>query len=228
MLGITQNLHSDGVLGADETARYGSPSTTRYGGTSGMKPGEQRSNLLKQLGVHYRWSSIVVDSRNDALSQAEIEATKLTAYGIEDADPTDVRAGDRAPDAPVTLVDVEKKAIQTTLHAVFSPTVHTALIFAAHLSPDDGLLRQLLRGLEALGSNVRSYIVKPSIEGIVSGFDGGVGVLVDAERHAATNYGIDKLQQPSVVIIRPDGVVGAFVPNSEGVGRYHDRVFGVV
>ena len=61
-----------------------------------------RPRALLQLGVNYRWSSIVLDERHPYTLGKKSNA--LDSYGDEGI--TDFHAGDRAPDSP-GLVNVE-------------------------------------------------------------------------------------------------------------------------
>ena len=90
-----------------------------------------RRRKLFQLDLNYRWSSIVFDERF-ASSSAQKDA-----YGKLGQD---LRAGDRAPDAP-SLVILHSKVTSigkvsgqvgasVRLFDIFEPTVHTALVFA--------------------------------------------------------------------------------------------------
>ena len=180
---------------------------------------------LFQLDVNYRWSPIVLDERFN-----EEEASKQpNAYGTEGHE---ARAGDRAPDAPNLQVmkrpASEGKANigeQTRLFDVFSPEKHTVLVF----SPDGHLDRAKII-VDSLGNLkyprelIRTTLVLTSISSITE--DPGVDFIFrDTEGHAHTGYGI-KDDQFQVVIVRPDGVIGAFVDGEVGVAKYFSLVFG--
>jgi len=180
-----------------------------------------RGGKLRQLGVNYRWSPIVVDERTPAV-EGEIGDVYGTGGGI-------IRAGDRAPDAP-GLVDVEKDAT-ITLFGTFSPTSHTALVFAQQ---DGSIALQTVRTLasyNALASAdsplVQSIVILPSTLAPYScGSPSTSKTLVDGDGHAHKEYAITEDGPAYVVIVRPDGVVGAIVEGVSGIERYFSGVFG--
>lgn len=198
----------------------GQPRTTI--GTGGSRQ-QLRSSLMKQLGVNYRWSSIVVDDRGDAGEEA-----KLTAYGIEGV--TDVRAGDRAPDAGLLVWgDAEKR---TTLHApgVYMPTKHTALVFIPGDISEADIKDAIISVTDTLRPHVEEdlfqvYIVADSSTSAEDYASLSLPMLVDDRAQARTAYGIPSDKSPTVVIVRPDEVVGAFVFGVEGVKKYIGKVF---
>ena len=73
-----------------------------------------------------------------------------------------------------------------------------------------------------------SVTVLPSGSGAAAAVDGADTTLVDSDGIAYDAYGIAG-GKTSVVIVRPDGVVGAIVFGAEGVTRYFSNVFsGIV
>ncbi|KAF9474986.1 hypothetical protein BDN70DRAFT_884267 [Pholiota conissans] len=176
--------------------------------------GWDRSGHLNQLGVNYRWSSIVLDEERE-LKGAEF--AKITTY---DADPKfGVYAGDRAPDAP-GLVRIG--GAETRLFELFDPTRHTVLVFSNQLDVS------LLSGLDKYsGDLVQAFVVMEGGKGAPEGtqVDGkSVEVLEDKDGHAyATYMRVDATR--GIYIIRPDGVVGARVGSLDGVERYFSGIF---
>ena len=55
----------------------------------------------------------------------------------------------------------------------------------------------------------------------------GCRVLVDAEGHAYGGYAI-AAERVTVVIVRPDGVIGAVFKNAGGVEKYFSKLMNVV
>ncbi|KAH9911199.1 uncharacterized protein B0H18DRAFT_385348, partial [Fomitopsis serialis] len=87
-----------------------------------------RQDQLKQLGINYRWSSILVDEIH-AVDAEEAKRETVDAYGALGGD--GLHAGDRAPDAPA-LVDLKSGGAEpTSLFNIFAPTHHTVLLSAA-------------------------------------------------------------------------------------------------
>jgi hypothetical protein len=172
---------------------------------------------LLQLAVNYRWSDIVFDERGPAGEDA-----KLTAYGIEGQ--VEVHAGDRAPDAPVTTFSRDES---TTLHGIFTPTKHTALVF---VSEEDAKEPEAILSIEKSLQSYRdsdlvgTYFVADSAQAaelVARAIPNGM-VLLDDGGHARQAYGVSR---QSIIIIRPDEVVGAYVFGAEGVNSYLARVF---
>jgi hypothetical protein len=186
-----------------------------------------RSKLVKQLGVNYRWSDIVIDERDITRQGPNGESARLTAYGVEGANPTDVRAGDRAPDAPIA--DWSHGGRMTALFRLFDPSKHTALVFApSSANASSSSIAEVIEVLTAFSANINTFIIARSIdENLPAGT--GAGILVDADGDARAAYGVGKTPEaalrPTIVIVRPDSVVGAFVFAVEGVNLYFEKVF---
>lgn len=172
-----------------------------------------REDHVKQFGVNYRWSSIVLDERSPV---DEGEDLRANAYGSQKSDV--LRAGDRAPDAP-DLVDGEGKTY--TLLRVFGPTHHTVVIFSTSeevLESYLSLLRAYLKGI------VRTLVVSPQGSSGRSKVDGVDTIVVDDGGHAYATYGASD-KEAIAVAVRPDGVVGAIVHGAEGLRRYFEKIF---
>ncbi|KZT07592.1 monooxygenase [Laetiporus sulphureus 93-53] len=184
-----------------------------------MENGLQREYHMRQLGVNYRWSSIVLDERVPAKAENAVQEPE-DVYGINsDGVP---RAGDRALEAP-GLVNI-KSGESTSLFRIFSTTRHTILIF----SLDD---TQVGLALEALSpyptSVIRSAIIYPQDAPSTASANSADLVLIDHDSHAYSGYGIEK-NVSMVVIVRPDGVIGAVAREGEGVKQYFLRIFSAV
>ncbi len=100
MIKISTSLHDENLAadlatgaGAREDLHAHRPTTTKQDPLP-------RNRRLFQLDVNYRWSDIVLDERFDDEGKAK-QQQHSTAYGVEGHD---IRAGDRAPDAPDLLV----------------------------------------------------------------------------------------------------------------------------
>ncbi|KZT07593.1 monooxygenase [Laetiporus sulphureus 93-53] len=184
------------------------------------KDGWQRRDHMRQLGVNYRWSSIVLDERTPA-SAPDAVKEPVDVYGINsDGVP---RAGDRAPDAP-GLVDVQSRDVDsqpTSLFDTFSLTRHTVLIF----SPDDteaGLVLEAVRSYPR--DLVRSVVVCPRHALATSSIGGADLALIDRDGHAYSTYAVET-DAFTIVVVRPDGVIGAIATSVEGVKKYFRDVF---
>lgn len=167
-------------------------------------------DIFRQLGVNYRWSSIVVDEQG-ASSTGEEMAAYLPSDSVE------LRAGDRAPDAPgLKLFSRDVK----TLFSIFKPTRHTLLLF----DPVADGLQAVFSALPAIHKGVFHSVVILSSENTgdessISKLKEADEVLVDTEGHAFAAYHPVK-DGFRVFIVRPDGVLGAVVKGSAGVEKY--------
>ncbi|THH09795.1 hypothetical protein EW145_g1753 [Phellinidium pouzarii] len=185
-----------------------------------------RGRKLFQLDLNYRWSSIVFDERFER-SASDVDEV----YGVAGHD---TRAGDRAPDAPglapFSAVSNGSGVTLTRIFDILNPAMHTALIFVS--LPALGKARTLLRPLNQLSSGlvhmvlifptpVASSASLPSLD-----FD---CVFEDTKGYAFQGYGVGMDDDvPTIVLIRPDGMVGAFVRTVAGVEKYLKAVFGSV
>ncbi|RDB23743.1 Pentachlorophenol 4-monooxygenase [Hypsizygus marmoreus] len=200
--------------------------------------GWESSGELLQLGVNCRWSSIVIDERKqaelaedadfadfdfgDESDEEKPDEEKIDSYGMRAG--SVLRAGDRAPDAPglIPRMTGSKPSITTRhLFQLFGSSYHTVLIFTPALA-------QCLPILKALAiypqGTIRSAVIVPPGRPVPPQSAGADFVLEDRDGHAHEGYGIN--EKWGVVIVRPDGVVGAIVGGASGVREYFTRIFG--
>lgn len=177
---------------------------------------------MKQLGVNYRSSSIVVDDTQDE------ETAKQTVTSAYETDGV-LRGGVRAPDAPQLRVLHGDSATTTTrLFDIYCSTHHTVLFLlpnaasdaAAEISAVHDLLARLPTG------TVRTVVIyaqrsSPDSDKIGGWID---VVLEDQAGHAFDAYGSEE-GEFRIVVVRPDGYVGAIVKGAEGVRKYFGKVF---
>ena len=145
---------------------------------------EPRKGEHMQLGLNYRGGPLSVDERG------------AVAEGV-------TRAGDRAPDAPLT-------------DAAGKPCRLFDLLRGPHftlLALGGADLPMLDRRYE---DGVRAYRISPAGQG------GDTAALVDREGHAHRIYG------EGLVLVRPDGYLGyaGRTGNADGLNRYLSRFFG--
>ena len=184
--------------------------------------GWRRTGNLNQLGVNYRWSSIVVDQNTDSGTGPGAREAH-SAYGVEAGGL--LRAGDRAPDAP-GLVKLkfdtgnQKSSKSTRLFKLLSPTYHTVLIFAeaanVHATLQAGIARfpkEIIQVVVILRAGTTNMIQDVACDV----FEDQGGHAYDAYKGAEGPNGI--------VIIRPDGVTGAIVKNVDWIERYFRTIF---
>ncbi|EKM55694.1 uncharacterized protein PHACADRAFT_94045, partial [Phanerochaete carnosa HHB-10118-sp] len=166
-----------------------------------------RGRKLYQLDVNYRWSTIVLDERF-----AGGESTRV-AYGEPGQD---VRAGDRAPDAPVSVGGTD-----TRLFDIFSPAHHTVLLFGVSEKEAEmlGVARTLPSDL------VKILLVSSPGEVHVAANDVSSIVVEDKDGHGRRGYGLEGQADSVAVVVRPDGMIGAFATSAKGLERYFSLVF---
>ncbi|PIL26347.1 hypothetical protein GSI_12103 [Ganoderma sinense ZZ0214-1] len=183
---------------------------------SGAAP-TQWPQSLYMLDINYRWSPAVHDARGTSGNEDEMLARAYEGYPGGD-----VHAGDRAPSAP-GLVDAAGS--ETTLFDVFKPWRHTVLVFAPSA------------GTEETGLGVRSIVAAAlqgtpggTVKAVVLGRQAvpkayeGAEVYHDTTGRASRAYHVDEAVVTAVVV-RPDGYVGAFVYDAEGLQKYFSKVF---
>ncbi|PBK78579.1 hypothetical protein ARMSODRAFT_947517 [Armillaria solidipes] len=159
-----------------------------------------RNTALEMYGINYRYSSIVLEERDTEPQDAEdVLAYAYSGYEGRGS----LRAGDRAPDAPLG---------GTTLFSLFKSTVHTVLVFSKWSA-------DLEAGLKTLPSAaVQTFVIVDANERLE-----GVSMLVDSEGHARKAYMVEE-DSPAIVIVRPDSFIGAIVTAVEGVERYFSKI----
>ncbi|KAI0691495.1 monooxygenase [Cytidiella melzeri] len=185
----------------------------------GKKPPVAWDAMYRQLGINYRWSSIVVDEQPSLQS----DGPDMPAY--LPADNTDLRAGDRAPDATGLVALSSQTSTPISLFDIFAPTRHTILLF-------DPTAEQI----EAANTTVSSSRIPKDLLHVIGilpsqhapRFDlcGGNEVLVDTGSHAFSAY--HPIQQGfHIFVVRPDGALGAILKNASGLQKYLQRVFAI-
>ena len=175
--------------------------------------GMMRQKRTNMLGVNYRSSPIVLDE----FTQAE----PVSAYGLLEEGV--LVAGDRAPDAPelglVAAQATHGAETETRLFDVFCPVYHTVLLFA----PDAAASADVLEVLKRYpGDVIRPVIVLQQGSEVTAGAQ--ADVIIDRGGHAYRGYLAVKGER-RMVVVRPDGVVGAMVRGAEGVGAYFAKIF---
>ena len=169
-----------------------------------------RTNALYQLDVNYRWSPIVFDARgNGGLSEGD-----LKAHAYEGYPGGDLRAGDRAPNAPALVI---ADGVERSLFDLFKPTHHTVLVFA----PRDGAA-EILQAVRVYPAGAVQTVVlgKHATPQTAD----GVQSYRDKDGHAYRAYQVDG-DTAAVVVVRPDGYVGAVVYDVSGLKTYFARIF---
>ncbi|TFK73745.1 hypothetical protein BDN72DRAFT_151690 [Pluteus cervinus] len=173
----------------------------------------RRGGDLRQLGINYRKSPIVVE---DGSGPA---VTEYQAYQAS----ADIHAGDRAPDAPdlALLRGATGPEVETRLYKLFGTTYHTALIFFS--AEED--LPNFVAPFTLNKALFKTVLVLPESLSWAK-YPEAIDVVVhDQCGHAFKGYEVDK-SRTTVVIVRPDAYIGAIVHNVEGIQKYLERVLG--
>ncbi|KAF7319321.1 FAD-binding-3 domain-containing protein [Mycena chlorophos] len=127
-----------------------------------------------------------------------------------------VRAAYRAPDASeLVLAD----GTETTFFHLFSMARHTILVFGT--ADAASVIAYLLQLRKHLFSVVR---VVPKDIGAAQQMVDGVTIVRDTKGYAHDGY-ILPTDQSTIVVVRPDAVVGAVVFDASGVDNYLKKVF---
>ncbi|KAH9479456.1 Flavin-dependent monooxygenase [Psilocybe cubensis] len=193
----------------------------------------QSGGTLYQLGVNYRWSSIVVDERKAIELDREAEEDAYLQdfeYPSEEEEAIDsygndhdgqIRAGDRAPDSSNLIIRSPSSLIKQKCHLfqIFDSSRHTVLIFADLVN-----CAPILQACSAYPKGLICTVVvvgakKPTpASATLADF-----VVEDHDENAYESY------CPSgvcgVCIVRPDGVLGAIVQGPVWMHRYFRGIF---
>ncbi|KAJ7237009.1 hypothetical protein C8J57DRAFT_1439250 [Mycena rebaudengoi] len=208
MLHATSALYTHAVLKVDKEAKPEEDDKSASGWF------RWRNSALEMYGVNYRYSPIVVEERAALPREDQNELMKAHAYqGYEGKG--SLCAGDRAPEAPGL---VQSDGVETSLFALFKPDVHSVIVFARDAQASF---------LGGVYDAVAAYAVQSVAQTLTICHKDAVGhnkYLVDRDGHAFSAYMIDE-DVVTVVIVRPDGFIGAIVREGEGVARYFKKIF---
>ncbi|KAK0214922.1 FAD binding domain-containing protein [Armillaria fumosa] len=167
--------------------------------------GWRRGPELYQFGVNYRGSPIVIDE----------EGTPESVDPYRSGEGGPLRAGDRAPDAP-GLVSVQGEKMH--LFDIFRTSYHTVLIFPGA----DLEVKAILDLVKAYPvGTVKSVVIihqnaSPTVDGFPADF-----VVTDGDGYARKHYN----DRNGIVVVRPDGIVGALIGGVDGLKQYFKGIF---
>ncbi|KAJ7890609.1 hypothetical protein B0H14DRAFT_3105362 [Mycena olivaceomarginata] len=192
------------------------------GGVSAWK----HNGGVLQLGVNYRWSSIVVDEQQPDTDPLDDEFDDFDFGEGEDEEDDSfntfvdrpLSAGDRAPDSPWARHEAPANA-PTSLFRTFLASHHTVLIFS-----DASRSAAVIRLLASLVPHaVQSVVVVRAQGTITEQHELADWVLEDRAGYAYSTYALR--DGCDIVVVRPDGLVGAIVRSRSGLQRYFRGVF---
>ncbi|TFK47801.1 hypothetical protein OE88DRAFT_1665414 [Heliocybe sulcata] len=185
--------------------------------------GWERGAKYYQLDMNYRGSPIVVDHRQvDVLNAPPANVYTISFVGT-------VQAGDRAPDAP-NLLDLKRTDTApaiTNLFRIFRPTKHTVVVLSNSGSAAD-LVVDFLRGAKYPADFIQTVFILPASVAVRESdtLPQTDFVLKDADGHVYEGYSVDPWKdEVTVVIVRPDGVVGGIGNGVVTVKDYFQRIF---
>ncbi|KAI0314949.1 FAD/NAD-P-binding domain-containing protein [Amylostereum chailletii] len=194
-----------------------------------------RPKTVLQLGINCRWSPIVFEGRaleDEKKSETMRAQVGLDPYGVSSSR---LRAGDRAPDAPLLreLSDAMnmEAAPGIRLFQVFqerSGAIHSVLVFANALSARD-VIEPLGRYTRAGLASLIMLMPPTGPPCTAADTDDNVHVryLVDTAGHAYSGYEVQRRgQKPTFVVVRPDGMIGAYATSIAQVHVYFAGVLG--
>ncbi|THG97838.1 hypothetical protein EW026_g4253 [Hermanssonia centrifuga] len=174
-----------------------------------------RPKILHMLGVNCRSSGIVVDEQPDAADAPKV--------GYLEEDWSVLYAGDRAPDASRILALGVQPVERSTLFKIFGPTHHTALVYTNVVDPEE--TKAVLEAIQTCpAGSMQTVAVLPHSFAHPAKLEGFDWTILDTNSYALAGYP-PVAKGFGVIIVRPDGVVGAIVKGAEGVKRYLSGVF---
>lgn len=178
-----------------------------------------------QLGVNYRWSSIVLDGRTPEVA-GSTEPVEKDPYGLLG---DKIRAGDRAPDA--TQINIVGKGgvlgAATRLFALTGDcTKHHVLLFGGYSAATVQDALSALNPYSQAGVASLVVIVRSGAD-IPTQLVDGVDYARDDGGHAYRAYDVGEFD-PLFVVVRPDGMIGAFAVSVEQVEKYFSKFLSVL
>ncbi|KAK7051546.1 hypothetical protein VNI00_004525 [Paramarasmius palmivorus] len=167
--------------------------------------GWKRDWTVKQFGINYRRSPIVMDERRTDVTEP------VDPY--RSGDDRSARAGDRAPDAPgLMLEDGQTKS----LFDFFDVTSHTVIGFG-------GAFIEASEKLSCPSGLVKWISVLPAGTALASASSKGHRAVVDVDGFAYKHYKVEEAELLAIVI-RPDGYIGAVSKSEAGILAYLKRI----
>lgn len=175
-----------------------------------------RGGALFMLGINYRWSSIVLEERDAYYADKDkkpglLAQMKKDAYGGYEKG---LCAGDRTPDAPGLLVSGAGEP--TTIYKLLKPSAHTVLAFGPATAVADAI--------GGLSSSTKGITQTFHVSRTITAVADGVTALVDSEGHAHDGYLVKDDGGLTIVVIRPDGYIGAITRDKAGLQKYFDNI----
>jgi len=189
-------------------------------GEVGSTAGWNRGDALKQLGVNYRLSSIVLEEGKK--HEGDGMSSNHSWYYVEPGG--FVQAGDRAPDAPGLFNLGDGESTPMRLFKLLSPSHHTIIIFLDRISDAKKDLELSFLKNYPTDLILTIVIISPGHGSNALPSGGAFDAYEDRDGHAYRAYnGPEGLAR--FFAIRPDGVVGARVGSAGRLKAYFDNIF---
>ncbi|KAL0064608.1 hypothetical protein AAF712_008433 [Marasmius tenuissimus] len=165
---------------------------------------------LKQFGINYRGSSLLVDERYTD-SNGPFDPYRSGHDGSS-------RAGDRAPFAPSLIPSGGGKTCG--LYDLLGIESHTVLVFSR---PGTSLADEVQGTLSGYDRElVKSLAILP--QGTSSSEVLSLQSFIDSEGYAYKHYKVSQ-DEELVVVVRPDGYIGAVANGTSGLQNYFSKIF---
>ncbi|KAJ3822704.1 monooxygenase [Lentinula raphanica] len=208
------------------------------GGWQGMNTGVQDSfNLAWKLALVHKGLApqSILETYSSERTPHSRSGREIYADTAEIPDPYrsgedgTARGGDRAPDAPsLTHLGANGDAPRKSFFDLFTTTQHTALIFSGLISglTGENTVTETSEALRKYPSGyLKSVLVLPRTDTSNSSSSLVDMTLVDTEGWAYKNYAV-AVDTPTVIIVRPDGYIGALVTSGgSGIRKYFSAIF---
>ncbi|KAK1219765.1 hypothetical protein PQX77_017505 [Marasmius sp. AFHP31] len=172
--------------------------------------GWMRNWELKQFGINYRGSALLVDERFTDPNEP-VDPYRSGHDGS-------AHSGDRAPGAPGLITSGEGNT--WNLYDILDIRSHTIFVFCQSKSPLVDEVQETLSGYE--GEMVKVVVILP--QGTDFSEVSSVPSFIDAEGYAYKHYKVSQYEG-LVVVVRPDGYIGAVVKGAIGLKRYFSKLF---
>jgi len=173
-----------------------------------------RNTALEMYGINYRYSDLVLEQR-DTKPRDQTDALARAYAGYEGLGT--LCAGDRAPEASGLVIDGK----DTSLFKLLTLSKHTVLIFTDFANVGD-----IRKALDSSSKYPEVVVQTMIVTGKEVGDFGGATIVVDRDSNARSTYLVEEGLM-TVVIVRPDGFIGAILYDTDGIDGYFGKIFKI-
>ncbi|KAJ7503285.1 FAD binding domain-containing protein [Mycena galericulata] len=186
-----------------------------------------RNSALEMFGINYRYSPIVLhEALGDGDGAQSVEEMRARAYEGYEGTGT-LRAGDRAPEASgLVLLDATTTLAETSLFDLLDSARHTILVFIpSHTALSEPATVKITSAVATYPADaVQIFAVYRDLEEAAVGSVSCGTRVADTKGHAFGAYLIE--DEGRIVVVRPDGFIGAMVRDGDGMEQYCRNIFG--